>query len=201
MPLALSTNPLFNRPPAPKLSVARIETELARLPHLGRDRRHETAEVRRRFHDARKAADAAEAVGRLPRADEAVHMAISGRFALWHVVPATLALAGCPIAELSIATLGFSRQNISGLCDLLDAGSVRCARLLASHYFKGTSAEIYAFAAEELGKRADRAAFVSLRSHAKLLLIGLADGLYGFHRGWMLELFAAAAAGKDGAGG
>ena len=214
--LNLTRNPLLN-PAAP--SVAGIESELRRLPHLAGDRRQVSRTVRRDVRDARQAKTAAEAIGKLPTPDEALHLVVSGRFALWHMVPAVLELAAQPIAELRIATLGFSRKNVEALCRLIDEGQIRRAWLLCSHYFKGTSAQVYEFAADELGKR-PTAAFCSLRTHAKVLTIRLTDGrtltvessanlrscknieqmtvigdpaVHAFHAGWIDELFAAGA--------
>lgn len=174
--------------------------------------------VRRDFRDVRKATDTADAIDHIPWADEAIHLAVSGRFALWHIVPAVLKLSGTRIDELIIATLGFSKRNISGLCELLDAGQIGRVYLLASHYFKGTSNEIYTHAQKLFSERPGKAHFASVRTHAKLLLFRLSDmrtitvessanlrscknieqmtligdpGLHAFHRGWILELFTA----------
>lgn len=209
--LTLSANPLLH----PRGQVA-IESELRRLPHLRADRRHDARLTRRLFRDARKIKSAVEAVGKIPDADEALHLVVSGRFALWHFVPAVLALAARPIEELRIATLGFSRANIAALCDLIDAGRIGRASLLCSHYFQGTSAETYSYAERELGRRS-AARFVSLRSHAKLVLLRMDDGrtvtiessanlrscknieqctvigspqVHDFHAGWIDQLFA-----------
>lgn len=160
--------------------------------------------------------DAAEAIDHIPWADEAIHLAVSGRFALWHIVPAVLKLSGMRIDELIIATLGFSKRNISALCEMLDAGQIGSVHLLASHYFKGTSNDIYSHAETLFAERPGKAHFISLRNHAKLLLFRLSDhrtitvessanlrsyknvetatligdpGLHAFHRGWILDLF------------
>lgn len=214
--LALTPNTLLTpRPP----TIGRIENEMRLLPHLAGDRQHLAQGTRRDFKDARKCQHASEAIGRLPGPDEALHLVVSGRFALWHMVPATLALSGTRIAELTIATLGFSKQNIAALCDLLDIHRISKCRILASHYFKGTSGSIYQFAEEQFAKRPDRTSFLSVRNHAKLLLMKLIDGrtftvessanlrscknietmtvigdpaLYDFHRAWIDELFIAA---------
>jgi len=172
--LQFSNNPILNPSAAP--SVANIESDLRRLPHLASDLRVSVKHLRRSWRDARKVLTAAEAIGTIPAADESLHLAISGRFALWNVVPAVLKLASTPISELRIATLGFSKKNIGELCSLLDEGQIGHAKLLASHYFKSTSGDIYEHARTELEKRPDRATFLSLRNHAKLLLMKLADG-------------------------
>jgi hypothetical protein len=214
--LNVTPNSLLSpRPP----SVGKIENEMRLLPHLAGDRGHLTQGTKRDFKDARKCKHASEAIGRLPAPDEALHLVVSGRFALWHTIPAVLALSGTRIAELTIATLGFSKQNIAALCDLLDINRISRVRLLASHYFKGTSATIYQFAQEQFEKRPEKTSFLSVRNHAKLVLMKLIDGrtvavessanlrsnkncetmtvlgdprVYAFHKQWIDELFTAA---------
>jgi len=214
MSLKRSVNPLLH-----STGAGAIEDQLRRLPHLKGDQQHVIRHVRRDFRDVRKMTDAAEAINHIPWADEAIHLAVSGRFALWHIVPAVLKLSGVRIDELIIATLGFSKRNISALCEMLDDGQIGRVYLLASHYFKGTSNEIYSHAEKLFADRPNKAHFVSLRNHAKLLLFRLSDhrtitvessanlrscknvetatligdpGLHAFHRGWILDLFNSA---------
>lgn len=197
------------------LDVLAVERELGDLPHLDGDRRHETNDTARTFRDARQVKTAVEAIERLPGPAEAFHLAISGRFALFDVIPAALELAGAGsrIDRLTVATLGFSKANVAGMAALLDEGRVRGLTLLCSHYFKGTSQEIYEYAAAELPRRGQR--FLSIRNHAKLLAMQFHDGrtvtvessanlrssknietmtlcgdpgLYRFHAGWVEEL-------------
>ena len=222
-PLTLTPNPLL-APPAGARTVAKIEEELRRLPHLGGDSRHTRREHKAAMIDARAAKTAAEAMeGRLPDVDEAIHIVISGRFALFDFVPAALAIAGCRVDALTIATLGFSTRNIDKLCALVDAGEIGSVRMLCSHYFAGTSSKIYDAAAEAFAARPDRMEFLSIRTHAKILLLAFADGrrltmessanlrscknleqssafgspdLYDFHRGWIDGLFAASKGAK-----
>jgi hypothetical protein len=210
---AIGVNPLLM--PA-RTTEADVERQMHRLPHLRGDRVYRTRRTTRRdFQDRRRALLAEQVIERLPAEDEALHMAVCGRFALWDVVSAVLKLGACDIAELTIATLGFSRKNIDALCQLLDTGHISRASLLCSHYFSKTSTEIYDHAQAELSRRST-ARFLSVRTHAKLLLIELADGrtvtvessanlrscknieqvsvigdpqLYDFHRTWIDELF------------
>jgi hypothetical protein len=201
----------------PRATVASVEAEMKRLPHLASDRRKVTRSIRRDCRDARKAKDAAEAIGRIPTADEAIHLVISGRYALADMIPATLELAGVNIAELRICTLGFSRKNIEMIAAMVDAGQVGKVKLLCSHYFKSTTSDLYDLAASEFAARSEQASFLSCRTHAKLLLMELVDGrtvtvessanarscknieqaciigdpaVYAFHRDWIDELFA-----------
>lgn len=97
--LSLSSNPLLQ----PRGQTA-VESELRRLPHLRADRRHDARLTRRLFRDARKIKSAAEAVGKIPDADETLHLVVSGRFALFHFVPAVLALAAAPASRALVRT-------------------------------------------------------------------------------------------------
>lgn len=218
--LLLTPNPLLSPASGPR-SVATIEQELQRLPHLKGDRRLGRREHKAQLLDARGAKTAREALAELPGADQSVHIVISGRFALFDFVPASLAMAGCKIDSLHIATLGFSARNIAKLVELVDAEQIGHVRLLCSHYFAGTSPKIYDPAAEEFRKRPERMEFLSIRTHAKILLIAFEDGrrltlessanlrscknieqasafgdpaLYEFHCEWVNELFVTARA-------
>lgn len=201
-------------------AIAQAEAEMKAMPHLQADRRLELPSMERSFLDAQKIDQAAASIQRVPGPTEALHLVVCGKFALWDVVPAILRITSpATIDSLRIATLGFSKTNVAELCQLLDAGRIRRVRLLASHYFKGTSRPIYQYAAEELAKRPAAAEFLSLRTHAKILLLQLSDGrtvtveasanlrscsnieqvtlcgspdLYTFHCRWIDDLFAAA---------
>ena len=193
-----------------------IEAELAMLPHLTHDLRFVQRRVAGTFRECLAAQAAANVLQAIPGPRECTHMLISGRFALADFVPAVLLLAApAKIRSLHIATLGFSKRNISALCRLLDVGDIGSLRLLLSHYFKHTSSDIYQFGREELAKR-PRTGFLSVRNHAKILCIKLTDGrsvvietsanlrscknieqmatfgdpaLYRFHVQWIDELF------------
>jgi hypothetical protein len=216
-PLVPTPNRLLS-PRQGNRSVESIEQELERKPHLASDRRLCQREHKARLVEARQARTARDALAELPDAEQSVHLVISGRFALFDFVPATLAMAGCKIESLHIATLGFSTRNISKLVEMVDAAQIDRVWLMCSHYFAGTSAKIYDPAAEEFRKRPVRMNFLSIRTHAKILLIAFEDGrrltfessanlrscknieqasafgspaIYEFHRAWMDELFLA----------
>lgn len=214
--LSLRKNPILS----PPITVATVEAEMDARPHLAGDRACRTREVNRTMRDARQIKTAAAAIGALPGPTEAIHMAISGTWALFHVIGAALEMAHpARIEELTIATLSFSRRNIESLCALVDAGKINAVSLLCSHYFKNTTPDLYTLAETEFAKRPDRARFLSIRTHAKILAVRLTDGrtatcessanvrssknceqlsifgdpqLYAFHRGWIAELFDAA---------
>jgi hypothetical protein len=211
--LDLNTIPLME---GANLDVLAIECQLGELPHLEGDQRYEAPDTDRQFRDEMQARSAGEAIGRLPGPREAFHLAISGKFALWDCVPAVLSLAApATITSLYIATLGFSKANVESMATLLDAGEIGSITLIASHYFKGTSPDIYTHGLETLTARGQR--FLSIRSHAKLLAMKLVDGrtvtieasanlrscknieqlsvfgdpgLFEFHTKWMEGLFA-----------
>jgi hypothetical protein len=129
--------------------------------------------------------------------------------------------SGQKLEELHIVTLGFSRRIVDRLSALSDARAVGRTWLLCSHYFSKTSKREYDYAAAEFAKRAPRMRFLSLRTHAKILLFALADGrrltvessanlrsernieqitllascaVYTFHQRWIEGLFAESAA-------
>ncbi len=60
----------------PDRSIDRIEGELAGMPHLDSDRRHERQIGHVETRDARQARTAAEAIGRIPGPTEAFHVVI-----------------------------------------------------------------------------------------------------------------------------
>jgi hypothetical protein len=102
------------------------------------------------------------------------------------------------------------------MTELIDRDDIQRLRLLCSHYFKGTSREIYDSMVSAFEARPGRMEYRSLRTHAKLLLLAFEDGrkmtvessanlrscknieqasifgdpgLYAFHRGWIDGLF------------
>jgi hypothetical protein len=217
--LTITPNPLVASSQASShRSVSAIEQQLTKLPHLDADRRFERNHRKLEMQDARQAMSAAEALGKMPADGEAIHIVISGRFALWDFTPAILNLSGSSIDTLHVATLGFSKRNIAKMCEMLDTGKIGTVHLLCSHYFAGTSGPIYNFAVQEFASR-PAAKFLSVRTHAKMILIALADGrrlviessanlrscknieqasvfadaaLHAFHKCWIESLFAEA---------
>lgn len=218
--LKITPNPLLDR--GERRSIAQVEAELVRLPHLGGDRRHVRQNRKAEYREAQQSRTAGEALGKIPEPDEAIHLVISGKFALWDFTSAILQMSGgSRIDQLVIATLGFSRRNITKMTELSDAGQIGNVRLLFSHYFRGTSGDLCEHMVEQFQARPERMEYLSVRTHCKLLLIGLSDGrrltfessanlrscknieqvsvfgdpqLYQFHADWIGELFQAARA-------
>jgi hypothetical protein len=158
--------PVFNE-------LAGHENDAAR-PWVG-DRRHVRRTDKAVLLDARRLADALEHIGRLPEPGEAFHLVTAKRYSLWHIVRATLKLAEpATIDRLTVATLGFSRQNLEELLDLLDRRQIGKVDFLFSVYFKSGQREICQRLAHELTTRGHRV--VACLTHAKILLIKLSDG-------------------------
>jgi len=122
--------------------------------------------------------------------------------------------------DLTLTTLGFNLSNNGNLCDMLDAGLVRRATVVCSHFFAKADPEVFTVAKEKLEARGQR--ILVTRNHSKILLfattsparsrrywtiegsanlrscnnleqIALSAGrdLYEFHRGWIERLFPA----------
>jgi hypothetical protein len=139
------------------------------------DRRHVRRTDKRVMLDARRLADAIKHIGRLPDPGEAHHLVTAKRYSLWNVVQAVLQLAApATIVYLGIATLGFSRQNLEELLDLLDRGQIGKVDFLFSVYFKSNEREICQRMAHELTTRGHRV--VAMLTHAKVMLLELTDG-------------------------
>lgn len=122
-------------------------------------------------------AAAAAQIDHLPEPYHAVSCIMGGNFHGFDVIPAIQTLAGSPILDLTIATLSFSKRNLSNLTLLLDAGKIERVGLLTSDYFAKADALIYGAAKRELTElRNHRLAFT--RTHAKVICIRTAGGLY-----------------------
>jgi hypothetical protein len=139
------------------------------------DRRHVRRTDKQVLLDARRLRNAIEHIGRLPEAGEAFHLVTAKRYSLWHVVKATLTLAApAKIERLTVATLGFSRQNLEELLAALDAGDIGKVDFLFSVYFKSNEREICERLAHELATRGQRV--VACLQHAKVVLMEMSTG-------------------------
>jgi hypothetical protein len=161
-----------------------------------------------------KARKAAQQLERLPDQGETIHAVLNGEYALWDFVPAVLELSGQPIDNLTICTLGFSRNNVEALSELVEAGQVKRLSVLCSTYFAaaGVDGAIYSQMVELCAKHGFPIA--ALRTHAKILLMATGERriviessanlrschnveqatildcpeLFDFHSAWMREL-------------
>lgn len=163
-------------PEGSKPDVLDIERDFVDLPHLKQDRKTIVRLQRRTTRNALQAAHARDLIERLPEQDEAMHLVVGGRFSLFDLIPAALALAEpLTLDELHVATLGFSKDNVTSLARLIDAKKVGRLTLLCSHYFAGTSPDIHSMARVQLAEERGQT-FISIRTHCKLLALKFTDG-------------------------
>lgn len=119
-------------------------------------------------------AAAAKQIGSLPEPGWSIHCIMGGDYHGFDVVPTICELEQAPITRLTIATLSFSKRNLSHLCLLLDQKRIEAVELLASDYFAKADAAIYTAAARELDNRGQRIGFA--RTHAKVICATTAKG-------------------------
>jgi hypothetical protein len=191
---------------------------------LAADKAYMRMPTRRMYVDFRANPDALLHLKRLPKVGQSLHGIISGKYALWDMVPALIERTGESIADLYLCTLGFSKKNGADLCGMVDDRQVRRVSLLCSHYFKATSSPIYDAVVPELLNRGQRV--TAMRTHCKLILARMTDGrkfvcessanlrscvnveqfvltncprLYRFHRRWLEhEILTPAPKARDG---
>lgn len=132
--------------------------------------------AKRSFAHALQASRARDLLRDLPAAGESVHGVQRGNFNFWDIVPAVLELQGEPAKRLTIATLGFSRENLDALLELLDSGAVAAASLVASVFHQAHNQADCAFARAELAARGS--AFKATRSHAKVICLDFQKDAY-----------------------
>ncbi|HWE03161.1 MAG TPA: hypothetical protein VG326_12195 [Tepidisphaeraceae bacterium] len=170
------------------------------------------------YLDLLKVKLAKDHVKRLPANGEAIHMLLSGRYQLFHLVPAVLELiAPAIIDELHLCTLSYSKDNAADLLNLIDAGKIKHVHLLVSHYFSKANPHLFDPLEAALQSRGHKV--LTCRSHAKLFLFKLSDGrkyvvhssanmrscksieqacfesdesIYRFYEKWLAGLFATA---------
>jgi hypothetical protein len=123
-------------------------------------------------------AAAAKQIQHLPEDGWAVHCIMGGNFHGFDVIPTIQHLAGCAIDTLTIATLSFSKRNLSNLALMLDQGTVRTVGLLTSNYFAKADALIYGAAKRELVEKRTGHRLAFTRTHAKVICIKTDDGRY-----------------------
>ena len=157
---------------------ARVPFTPAARPASGQSAQHLPGHLSRkglarRHREARLAADL---LPTLPEPGEAVHCLMTGRYDLTQVVVATLALKPC--RTLRIATLCFSRRNLTDLCGVLDSGRAAALTLVVSDFFKGHNADLHEAASADLSQRPG-SRLVAARSHCKVVAFDYddADGL------------------------
>lgn len=117
---------------------------------------------------------AARQIGELPGPGEEVICILTGEWHGWDVVGALARLAGCPIAHLHVATLGFNKTQAEDLGRMIDAGTIQRCTFLASDIFYEANRPEWDVLQRVLESRGQRCAHD--RNHAKLLAFHMADG-------------------------
>jgi hypothetical protein len=148
-------------------------TEVDSTIRLQEDERLERTPTRRLFRDYRANAAAYKHLDPLPEPGTDLEMLISGKYAMWDLVPALIEHLG-PIEHLHIATLSFSKQNAGDILGLLDSGDIKRISLVISYYYKSTSREIYDLLVPNLIERGHRVK--AIRNHAKIILAEMVSG-------------------------
>lgn len=196
--------------------------EIDTAVRLDADRALIRAPSKRLLVDWRSNPDAYRHLAIVPQEGETLHGVISGKYALAELIPALIERTGQPIADLTIATLGFSKANGADLLALLDGGQIGTLFFVCSYYFKSTSTPIYDAVIPTLLARGQRV--LSMRNHAKMILARMADGscysvessanmrssvnvetfvmtrdptLYAFHREWLEGIWAGSRVSKQ----
>ena len=119
--------------------------------------------------------NAAKQIDHLPDDGWSVHCIMGGNYHGFDIIPAIQQLAACPITEITIATLSFSKRNLSNLALMLDQGKIGTVGLLTSDYFAKADALIYGAAKRELIEKRTGHRLAFTRNHAKVICIRTAD--------------------------
>jgi len=153
---------------------AKADPEVDVNRRLGSDKSHIRIAKRRLFVDYRSNPDALLHLAKLPNEGETLHGVISGKYAMWDIVPALIERTGRKIDELYIATLSYGKQNAEELLGLLDDGQIKRCALLVSYYFKAQNRPLYDSLVPPLRARGHRV--LAMRTHVKIMLARMAGG-------------------------
>jgi hypothetical protein len=163
--LTVTPNPLLRPADAPADPTG--ENFAVTVPE---DLRHVRKIAKRNAEEQLRIVNAARHLQAIPQPGESLHLICKGNFAAWDFVPAVLRLvAPATIRRLDIVTLGFSKNNVAELAELIDAKAVGEVGFVFSCYFISTSKVESGFLFETLPQRGVKIAAV--RSHSKLLLM------------------------------
>jgi len=111
---------------------------------------HRRETKKRRFARLRRQEQAVEQIGELPGPNEDVVMIMTGSFHGWDLVGAIAELAGCPIASLHVATLGFNQAQTLHLCELIDRRQIGSLTMVVSEMFREKNAREFKGLAEAM---------------------------------------------------
>lgn len=113
----------------------------------------------------------------LPQPEWSFHSIMGGDFHGFDMIPTIQRLAGKPLQDLRIATLGFNQRNNLQLCRMIDEGLVTGpVTIVASMYFAQSDPRVFAAAKAELEARGSTLA--NTRNHAKIIACQAGDDFY-----------------------
>jgi len=153
----------------------------------------------------------------LPKPGTTLEMILPGSFVPLDILPALMELRKTTAITVIVATLGFSKANVTTLAEMVETGTVKKLALVCSTYFAAGSKDIYAYAEQQL--RPLKVKLVASRSHCKIMTMHLANGekwvasgsgnsrscsalenlslcrdarLYRFHKKWLTKILEVA---------
>jgi hypothetical protein len=124
-------------------------------------------------------AEAGQLLDTLPGPGESLHVLMTGRYDLMHVLVLLLERqAPRGPCRLRIATLSYNARNVTELLAQIDAGRIGQLTFLCSKFFRENDTEIYVLLQKELQERNPdgRHRLAASRNHAKVVTFHWADG-------------------------
>lgn len=110
-----------------------------------------------------------QALDRLPKRKEALHIVTSGNFDLFLLIPMTARLMNNVVEELWISTWSINRENVNKLMQLHDDGIIASISMITGHYFASRESEVYKTLKQYICSRKQR--YQTFDTHAKIILM------------------------------
>ena len=117
---------------------------------------------------------AVDALTPLPEPGQETFILLAGHFHGIDLITATQRIAGCPIADLQIATLAINRTHNTLLADMMDTGRIQAMTMMISTHFAEASSPEFNHLKAEIEPRG--AKIFTTRNHAKITAMHMADG-------------------------
>jgi hypothetical protein len=141
------------------------------------DRRYIDKQTRHEFKNSLRRENAIDALGGLPDEGVAVHQLMSANYDSFDLVAGIMHYRpGVVVEEMFLASLGFNARNATTLIDYLKSGRVKTASILVSAYYEANRAERDVCYSLETILPEYGGFYCAARSHAKLMLVKLANG-------------------------
>jgi len=161
--------------PRPARKLRRNSNPLTDREQAARNSTHRRKAAKRHNVQALNASRARDLLQELPAPGESLHGIQKGNFNFFDIIPAAMQLARpATVNVLAIATLGFSRDNVDALLEMIDAGQVARVQLVASVFHQAHNPDDCAHARNGLASRGS--SFHACRNHAKVICFDFTDG-------------------------